>query len=228
MYTLYIANKNYSSWSLRPWILLRQLELPFEEQLVPFAPGSTGTQFRAFSPSGKVPCLHDGDVVVWDSLAIVEFVAEGHPQVWPGDPEVRAWARSAVAEMHAGFEPLRTVCTMTCGQRIVLRERPPALTRDIERIDALWNEGLSQWGGPFLTGAHYTAVDAFFAPVVFRAQTYGLDWSGAAREYQARALALPGMIAWYEAALAERFRDAPHEEAIDRWGRCTDDLRGRF
>ena len=222
---LYIANKNYSSWSLRPWILLRQLELPFTERLVPFAADATWAAFRGFSPTGRVPCLHDGDVVVWDSLAIVEYVAERHPEVWPADPVARAWARSAAAEMHSGFGALRSTCSMTCGQRVRLREVSPALARDVARLDELWTEGLGRWGGPFLAGAGFSAVDAFFAPVGFRWQSYGLSLGLAATAYAGRLLALPAMGAWYAAALAESWRDAAHDADVAAAGEITADLR---
>ena len=212
MYTLYIANKNYSSWSLRPWVLLRQLAIPFEEKLTPFAEGSNWAAFRSFSPSGKVPCLHDGDAVVWDSLAIAEYVAERHPLVWPGDAQARAWARSAAAEMHSGFTALRQQCPMHCGFRIRLKEISPALKSDIERIDELWREGLQRFGGPFLAGGQFTAVDAFFAPVAFRVQTYAPPLSAAASAYAQRLLALEAMREWEAAALRETWRDAAHDE----------------
>eukprot|EP01038_Epipyxis_sp_PR26KG_P001742 gene1742-2467_t len=115
---LYIANKNYSSWSLRPWVLLKQLGIPFTERLVPFG---GDVPYTAFSPTGKVPCLVDGEVTVWESLAIVEYLAERHPDVWPTDPTARAWARSACAEMHAGFSTLRNLCSMNCGLRVRLQ-----------------------------------------------------------------------------------------------------------
>ena len=123
MYELYIANKNYSSWSLRPWVLMRALGIPFDETLVPFlgGVGANWDAFRAFSPTGKVPCLRDGDAVVWDSLAIAEYLAERHAGVWPADPRARAWARCAAAEMHSGFPGLRSVCTMNCGVRSAAR-----------------------------------------------------------------------------------------------------------
>ena len=174
MYTLYIANKNYSSWSLRPWALLRMLGIPFEEKLVPLPESGAWEKFREFSPSGRVPVLKDGNVTVWDSLAIVEYLAERHPGVWPEQAAVRAWARSAAAEMHSGFSALRNICTMNCGIRVSLKERPAALGADIARFTEIWNEGLRRWGGPFLTGGKFTAVDAFFAPLAFRVQTYGL------------------------------------------------------
>jgi len=116
MYTLYIGNKNYSSWSLRPWLLLRELDIPFTEQLIPFGKGA----FGSFSPTGKVPCLADGGVLLWDSLGITEYLGERHPGVWPIDVGARAWARCAVAEMHSGFNKMRDQCLMNCGVRVVI------------------------------------------------------------------------------------------------------------
>jgi glutathione S-transferase len=161
MYELYIANKNYSSWSLRAWVLMRELEIAFREHLVPFGQESSWQSYRRISPSGKVPCLIDGDIVVWDSLAIAEYLAERHDAVWPAQAGARAWARSAAAEMHSGFSELRSRCSMSCGLRIRLDEFPAALERDVARLGTLWNEGLRRFGGPFLAGAAFTAVDAF-------------------------------------------------------------------
>src|SRR5271168_1187723 len=142
MYDLYIANKNYSSWSLRPWVLMRELDIGFHEHLMPFGDESAWTAFRRMSPSGKVPCLVDGDIVVWDSLAIAEYLAESQASVWPAEAGARAWARSAAAEMHSSFSELRNRCSMSCGQRVRLNEHPAALERDVARLGALWNEGL--------------------------------------------------------------------------------------
>lgn len=228
MYTLYIANRNYSSWSLRPWLLLSVLDIPFDERLVSFAQGDGASRqaFRAFSPNGKVPCLHDGAAVVWDSLAIVEYLAERHPGVWPSEPSARAWARCAAAEMHSGFSALRQHCGMNCGVRIRLRqELPAALVADIARIDELWSEGLSRFGGRFLAGPHFTAVDAFFAPVAFRIQTCGIRLGQAAGDYAQRLLDLPAMRRWYADALQERWRDAEHEQELLRSGELLEDLR---
>ena len=225
MYVLYIANKNYSSWSLRPWVLMRELGIEFKEELRPFNPGSNWTAFRTFSPSGKVPCLVDGEHVVWDSLSIVEYLAERHPSVWPQDPGVRAWARSAAAEMHSGFGALRERCSMSCGIRVRLNDIPAALTRDIERMDELWTQGLDRFGGPFLTGQAFAAVDAFFAPIAFRAQTYGLKFKPRATEYLARLLDLPPMQAWYTAALADPWREDDHEDEVRKTGTIVEDLR---
>jgi glutathione S-transferase len=227
MSTLYIANKNYSSWSLRPWVLMRELGLPFEEHLLRFGDQAAWTSFRKLAPNGKVPCLVDGALVVWESLAIVEYLAERHPAVWPAEAVARAYARSAAAEMHAGFAELRGRCSMSCGVRIRLNEMTPALERDIARLEALWGDGLSRFGGPFLAGKSFTAVDAFFAPVAFRVQTYGLALGAESRAYVERLLGLPSMKAWYASGLAETFRDPPHEEEMALVGRTTEDLRAR-
>jgi len=225
MYALYIANKNYSSWSLRPWVLMTTLGIPFDERLMVFQEGSNWEPFRAFSPAGLVPCLHDDPTVVWDSLAIAEYLAERHAGVWPADSRARAFARCAAAEMHSGFPVLRNICTMNCGLRIRLREIPPALERNLKRIGELWNEGLDRFGGPFLAGGSFTAVDAFYAPVAFRIQTYDLSLGEAANAYASRLLALPAMRAWYQAALKETWREAAHEAEAREVGAVLEDLR---
>ncbi|MEJ0016860.1 MAG: glutathione S-transferase [Acetobacteraceae bacterium] len=225
MYVLYIANKNYSSWSLRPWVLMRECGIPFEERLVPFADGSSHAAFRGFSPTGKVPCLVDGDAVIWDSLAITEYLAERHAAVWPDDGAARAWARCAAAEMHAGFGTLREVCGMNCGIRVRLHTVPDALAGEIARLQELWNEGLRRFGGPFLAGAAFSAVDAFFAPVAFRIQGYGLAMDAACAAYSGRLLALASMQDWYTAALAETWREPGHEAEARRAGTWLADLR---
>lgn len=227
MYTLYIANKNYSSWSLRPWILMRELDIPFEEHQVPFPSQGSFELFRAFSPSGRVPCLADDGWAVWDSLAIVEYLADRHAGVWPEDAKARAWARSAAAEMHSSFAALRNDCTMNCGVRIRLKPQSDALKQDLFRLSDLWNDGLERFGGPYLAGARFTAVDAFFAPVAFRAQTYGLEFTGAAAPYCARLLGLPAMREWYGAALAETWREPAHEAEMLGEGELLEDLRAK-
>src|SRR6202034_2226410 len=165
-------NKNYSSWSLRAWGLMRELAIPFEEHLMPFGEAQSWRGYDRISASGKVPCLVDAGHAVWDSLAIAEYLAERHRAVWPADSKARAWARSAAAEMHSGFNELRNICTMNCGIRVRLYGISNALERDIDRIGTLWNDGLQRFGGPFLAGGAYTAVDAFFSPVAFRIQSY--------------------------------------------------------
>jgi glutathione S-transferase len=225
MYELYIGNKNYSSWSLRPWVLLRGRAIPFVEHVRPFARGSNFDAFRAFSPSGKVPCLRDGDTVVWDSLAISEFLAERHAGLWPAAAPARAWARCAAAEMHSGFANLRGICTMNVGLRVTLNTRPPALLAEIARIDELWNEGLARFGGPFLAGSEFTVADAFYCPVAYRVRTYGIDLTGAAASYALRLLELPAMREWETAALAEPWREPDHEAEALQVGVVTADYR---
>jgi glutathione S-transferase len=225
MYTLHIANKNYSSWSLRPWVLMRELRIPFTEHLVPFHQAAEWTAFRRIAPNGKVPCLVDGDITVWESLAIVEYLAERHAGVWPEATDARAWSRSAAAEMHAGFSELRNRCSMSCGIRVRLNAVTTGLTADLNRIAALWNDGLEHFGGPFLAGSVFSAADAFFAPVVFRIQTYGLQIDSVSQAYMARMLELPAMRTWYAEGLREPWRDLPHEEEIAHSGQVLEDLR---
>jgi len=222
---LYIANKNYSSWSLRPWAVLKSLGIPFEERLMVFADGPNTPVFSQFSPTAKVPCLHADGLVIWDSLAIVEFLAERHAGVWPADVAARAWARCAAAEMHSGFTTLRNDCSMTVGQRIRLHHLSERLHADIARFDALWCEGLQRFGGPFLAGAAFTAVDAFYAPVVFRVRSYGLPVSSIAAAYVEQMLAHPVLMEWEAAALAEPWREAAHEADILAAGELVADYR---
>lgn len=225
MYELYIANKNYSSWSLRPWVLMRELKIAFAERLIPFGSAAQWDDFRRISPSGKVPCLVDGPTVVWDSLAIAEYLAERHAGVWPADSNARAWARSASAEMHSGFGELRSRCSMSCGVRVRLKDIPATLQGDLARLGALWSDGLRRFGGPFLAGKSFAAVDAFFAPVAFRIQTYGIALDLTAAGYAQRLLGLQSMSDWYAEALKERFRDAPHEDEMAHMGTVIEDLR---
>jgi glutathione S-transferase len=223
-YKLFIANKNYSSWSMRPWVLMTVLGIPFEEHLHAFSDDNRA--FFDFSPSGKVPCLHDGDhdegLRVWDSLAIIETLAETHPQVWPENRAARAWARSAAAEMHSGFHALRSQCSMNCGLRVQLFEISPSLQQDLDRLNTLWQQGLDRFGGPFLAGKAFTAVDALFAPVALRAQTYGLPLHPA---YVQQLLALPAVQAWYQAGLAETWREPAHDRETLQHGTLLADLR---
>jgi glutathione S-transferase len=224
MYTLHIGNKNYSSWSVRPWVLLTELGVPFHERLHIFGPGFTAKS-EAGSPTNKVPALRDGDRLIWDSLAITEYVAERRPGTWPKDDTARAWARSASAEMHSSFGALREVCSMNCGVRIQLHGIPDALQADIARLTDLWADGIKRFGGPFLAGNSFSAVDAFFCPVAFRVQTFGLELPAPAMAYVNRLLALDSMKKWYDAALKESFRDEPHELEMAKFGKVVKDLR---
>jgi glutathione S-transferase len=165
--------------------------------------------------------------VIYDSLAIAEYLAERHPGVWPQDPAARAWARCACAEMHSGFDALRATCSMNCGIRVRLHQVSPALRVDLDRLERLWADGLRRFGGPFLAGANFSAVDAFFAPVAFRVQTYQPPLAEAAQIYVRRLLDLSAMRRWYAEALNEPWRDASHEDDIARSGTLTEDLRRR-
>lgn len=226
MRQLFIGNKNYSSWSLRPWILMKELGIAFEEKLVPFGnKGDALSPFLAFSPTGRVPCLVEEARTVWDSLAIVEYLAEDHANVWPEDKSARAWARCAAAEMHSGFQQIRDICTMNCGLRVELFEWTPPLLAEWQRIDELWCEGITRFGGPFLAGSQFSAVDAFFSAVVFRVQTYSPELSSVARQYVDRMLDRPHMKAWYSSALAEEWRDEAHELEALQAGVWREDLR---
>ena len=225
MYKLFIANKNYSSWSLRPWVLMRELSIPFTESLVRFGVEPGRVTIRDISPTGKVPCLADGQQIIWDSLAIVEYLAERHKHVWPSNAAARAWARSAAAEMHSGFAELRERCSMNCGIRVRIDALTAALSKDISRLNELWDEGLDRFGGPFLAGAHFTAVDAFFAPVAFRVQTYELKLQPVSMQYVAGLLELQSMQEWLAAALGEPWRDEPHEAEARRAGTWIEDRR---
>lgn len=203
-YTLLIGEKNYSSWSLRPWLALTAAGIPFTERLVSLQ-GDAGKAARfAALPGGRVPVLdHDG-VLVWDSLAICEYLAERHPGLWPSDPVARAWARSISAEMHGGFSALRSQLSMDVRARRPQRRRSPAVLAEIARVERIWGDTRARFGagGPLLFGG-FTIADAFYAPVAFRFQTYDVRLAGAAGDYQAALLALPGVRAWAEAGRAE-------------------------
>ncbi|WP_106478314.1 glutathione S-transferase family protein [Phytohalomonas tamaricis] len=224
-YQLYIANKNYSSWSMRPWVLMTAHNIEFEEVLTPFADTPHQQAFEHFSPTGKVPCLQDADTLIWDSLAIVEYLAEVHPDVWPKERQARAWARSACAEIHSGFMALRDECSMNCGLRIELGAPSPALEKDMLRPSTLWEDGLNRFAGPWLAGETFGAVDAFFAPVAVRYRTYGFTLSRQANAYAEQLLEHPAVIAWIEQGLHETWRDEAHEQDCLRGRTVLADLR---
>lgn len=214
MLKLYIGNKNYSSWSMRPWVLLTQAGIAFEEVMVRFDAFEPDSAFKRgvaqVSPAGRVPVLVDGGLAVWDTLAIAEYAAERFPDkaLWPVDPKARARARSVCAEMHSGFAALRGACPMNIEASLpdigalVWRDKP-AVRADVERIVTMWTALLDQHGGPMLFGA-FSIADAYFAPVCMRLKTYALPVPPAIAAYIERVRALPGVKAWIDAGLAEK------------------------
>jgi glutathione S-transferase len=224
-YTLITANRNYSSWSLRPWLLMTMLGIPFADRLEPFTKPANYEDFRSFSPTGQVPVLIDGDRTIYDSLGIALYLADRHEGVWPTDEAARAWAMCAVTEMHGGFSALRNDCTMNVGVRVKPKPMSDALERDVARITELWAQGFDSFGGPFLAGPNFTAVDAFFAPVAFRVRTYGLDVGRAGQEWVNHMLMLPPMLAWEKDALTESWREVGHEEELRACGEVIADYR---
>jgi glutathione S-transferase len=221
MLTLYIGSKNYSSWSMRPWVLLKQSGIPFAEEKLRFDSFDPDSNFKRgtlkVSPAGKVPVLVDDGFSVWDSLAIAEYVAEKFPdrQLWPRDAKARARARSVCAEMHSGFAALRGACPMNIEASLpqvgalAWRDKP-AMRADVERLVSMWTELLKEHGGPLLFG-EFSIADAFFAPVCMRLRTYQIPVPAQVTEYVQRVCALPGVKAWMDDALAEQdFR--PFEE----------------
>jgi len=204
--TLILGNKNYSSWSLRPWLLLRQAGIAFSERYIPLYAGDWREQVLKYSPSGKVPALQHGAIRVWDSLAICEYLAERFPekQLWPADVAARAEARAVSAEMHSGFLTLRQNMFMNIRRSLPNRGHTPEVAADIERITAIWNDCRARHsiGGPFLFG-RFCIADAMYAPVALRFQTYAVPLSGLAGEYMHMLLALPALQEWVAAAHAE-------------------------
>ena len=223
-YTLITANRNYSSWSLRPWVLMKALGIAFTDRLEPFAKPDNYTAFRAFSPTGQVPVLIDGERRIADSLAIALYLAERHPGVWPADEAARVFAQGAVCEMHGGFGHLRGDCTMNVGVRVKPKPMSEGLQRNVARLREIFEEGLAQFGGPWLAGSELSAVDAFFAPVAFRIRTYGLD-VGAGQAWVDHILAHPAMMQWEAEALAETWREVSHEDELAAAGVITADYR---
>ena len=223
-FTLITANRNYSSWSLRPWLLLKALDIAFEDRLEPFAKPDNYEDFRSFSPTGQVPVLIDGARVIPDSLGITLYLADRHAGIWPQGEEARIFAQGAVAEMHGGFGHLRNDCTMNVGVRVTPKPMSEGLRRNVARVREIFETGLSRFGGPWLAGTDFSAADAFFAPVAFRIRTYGLDVGGG-QAWVDRVLAHPAMLEWEQAALAETWREAAHEEELAAAGVITADYR---
>ena len=224
-YTLITANRNYSSWSLRPWILMKALGIGFEDRIEPFTKPDNYEDFRAFSPTGQVPVLIDDDRTIWDSMGITLYLADRHKAVWPSHGDARGWAMCAAAEMHSGFGSLRNDCTMNVGVRVRPKPMSAALHANVTRIAALWDEGLSRFGGPWLAGDAFSAVDAFFAPVAYRVRSYGLDVGAKGSAWVDHLLAHPAMQEWEAQALAETWREASHEADLTACGDIIADYR---
>jgi glutathione S-transferase len=203
---LTLGNKNYSSWSFRPWIALKVAGIPFEEEVISLNAEDFKARVGRISGTGKVPALADGDVHVWESLAILEYVAEKFPQagLWPADPAARALARSVASEMHAGFVPLRRHLPMNMWRPVMTRELTPEAEANVRRIEAIWTDCHNRYGngGPFLFGS-FGAADAMYAPVVSRFHTYAVEVNGPARSYMDALMALPAWEEWRSAALQE-------------------------
>jgi glutathione S-transferase len=214
MLHLIIANKNYSSWSLRPWLAMKVAGIAFEETLISLDASDFTARVTAVSGAGKVPVLIDGDVRIWESLAILEYLAEKFPAaaLWPGDSAARAHARAIAAEMHAGFTPLRRQLPMNMWRPVLPRQLDADAKANVARIDSIWTDCRARFGagGPFLYGA-FGAADAMYAPVVSRFHTYAVEVSVAARDYMRAVMALPAWNEWRHAALREPWV-LPHDE----------------
>jgi glutathione S-transferase len=213
MPTLVIANKLYSSWSLRPWLLMKQLGLAFDEIVIPLDLPTTKAEVLKHSPAGKVPILIDGDVTVWETLAIMEYLGDAHgAPVWPSDVKARAMARAISAEMHAGFSALRSDCPMNLGKKYARRDRGDGVARDAARFEQVVADARGRFGrgGPFLFGA-FTAADAMYAPLVTRLDTYAIPVNDETRAYVDAILALPAFREWLAAALKETWIVAADE-----------------
>lgn len=210
---LYIANKNYSSWSFRPWIALTAAGVPFREELIPFGPGATNPKFHEISPTGRVPVLHHGSLRVWESLSIIDYVAELYPDtgIWPKDPARRAMAKSVSMEMLSGFRALRNACPMNMRRPVRAITLPQGVDADVRRIEQIWREMRALSGGPFLFG-DFGGADAMFAPVVNRFAAYDLVRETDTLDYMAAMRSHPAWLAWEKGALAESWV-VPEDEA---------------
>jgi glutathione S-transferase len=212
--TLVIANKCYSSWSFRPWILMRHLGIPFDEIVVPLAEPTTHDRLAKHAPSAKAPCLHDGDLTVWDSASIIEYLAETFPElpVWPRDRRARAEARSLAAEMHAGFTELRALLPMNMRRKVQRLEPTPGARADVARLERAFARARERFGasGDFLLGA-FCAADAMFAPIVNRLHVYDVVVTPPTRTYMDRMMALPAWQEWSSSASVEPWIIAKYE-----------------
>jgi glutathione S-transferase len=215
---LVIGNKNYSSWSMRPWIAMKAAGIPFEEVFVPFGSPLGNAEFKqrlaAYTPAGMVPVLIDGETHVWETLAILEYLAETFPdrRLWPAEARTRAQARALASEMHAGFAALRGECPMNIRRPVRARELSAAAQANVARIEAMWADCRARHGGPFLFGK-FCAADAMYAPVVTRLHTYGIAVDRETLGYMEAMMALPAFAEWRAGALAEPWIVA--EDEID-------------
>ena len=220
MYDLYIGNKNYSSWSLRPWLLLKHFGIPFAEHMVSVAGRDYNAALKPLAGNARVPCLHEGGFQVWESIAIAETLAERHPQMWPADARARARARSISAEMHAGFAKLRTAMPMNLKLRLKGKPATPEVQRDIDRIIEIWQEARSRFAtgdGPWLFG-DFSVADAMFAPIACRFNVYNVPLPPLAAAYRDAVLAHPALQEWHAAALAETEAHEHYDRLADEYG----------
>ena len=220
MFDLYIGNKNYSSWSLRPWLLMKHFAIPFREQLVSVAGRDYNAALKPLAGNARVPCLHDDGFQVWESIAIAEYLAERHPAMWPADARARARARSISAEMHAGFAKLRTAMPMNLKLKLKGKPATPEVQRDIDRIVEIWEEARTRFAtadGPYLFGA-FSVADAMFAPIAWRFHVYNVPLPAVAAAYRDTLLAHPAMIEWHAAALSESEAHAHYDGLAEAYG----------
>ncbi len=220
MFDLYIGNKNYSSWSLRPWLLMKHFGIPFAEHMVSVAGRDYNPALKPIAGNARVPCLHVDGFQIWESIAIAEYLAEGRPALWPAAPLARARARSISAEMHAGFAKLRTAMPMNLKLKLKGKSPAPEVQRDIDRVIEIWTEARTRFAtadGPYLFGA-FSVADAMYAPVVWRLHIYNVPLPPVAAAYSAAMLAHPAMVEWYEDALRESEAHAHYDGLAAEYG----------
>jgi glutathione S-transferase len=220
MFDLHIGNKNYSSWSLRPWLLMKHFGIAFAEHMVSVAGRDYNAALKPLAGNARVPCLHDNGFQIWESIAIAETLAERYPQMWPAEPRARARARSISAEMHAGFTRLRTAMPMNLKFKLKGKPATPEVQRDIDRIIEIWQEARTQFatgGGAWLFG-DFSVADAMFAPVVCRFDVYNVPLPPVAATYRDAILSHPAMLEWHAAAMQESEAHAHYDQLADDYG----------
>lgn len=220
MFDLYIGNKNYSSWSLRPWLLMKHFAVPFTEHMVSVAGRDYNPALKPLAGNARVPSLHEEGFQVWETIAIAEYLAERYPAMWPADPQARARARSISAEMHAGFSHLRTAMPMNLKFKLKGKPATPEVQRDIDRVAEIWVEARTHFAtddGPYLFGA-FSAADAMFAPVVWRFHVYNVALPPVAAAYRDTMLGHPAMREWHAAGIRESEAHAHYDRLADEYG----------